>query len=148
VNVRSSRPALIALSVGLLLTIAATAAPYVDRARGNVLAHHIRAGYPDYTASKVDNAVTAWLVILTVSGALGLAGWLATICAVRSGKPWDVWVATAMFAIGTGLALTALLTKDTSGDPGLAPQLGWIGLLPCLAGLLAVVLLWRRRLSQ
>jgi hypothetical protein len=49
-----------------------------------------------------------------------------------------------VFAAGTSLALTALLVKDTSGEVGLAPVLGLIGLLPCVAGLAAVVLLWRR----
>ena len=28
--------------------------------------------------------------------------------------------------------------------PGLPPLLGWFGMLPCLAGLLAVTLLWRQ----
>jgi hypothetical protein len=52
--------------------------------------------------------------------------------------------ATAVFALGTSVALTALLVKDTSGDTGLAPLLGWVGMLPCLAGLGAVTMLWRR----
>ena len=49
-----------------------------------------------------------------------------------------------MFALGTGIALIDLLVKDTSGDTGLPPLLGWAGMLPCLAGLLVVTLLWRR----
>ncbi|MFF8812307.1 hypothetical protein [Streptomyces pactum] len=49
-----------------------------------------------------------------------------------------------MFLIGTGTGLTGLLTKDTSGDTGLPPAMGWAGMLPCLAGLVAVALLWRR----
>ncbi|MGB0098131.1 MAG: hypothetical protein WBP81_37040 [Solirubrobacteraceae bacterium] len=49
-----------------------------------------------------------------------------------------------MFVLGTGIALLDLLVKDTSGDTGLPPLLGWIGLLPCLAGFLAVALLWMR----
>jgi hypothetical protein len=49
-----------------------------------------------------------------------------------------------MFALGTTIALIDLLIKDTSGDTGLPPLLGWAGTLPCLAGLLAVLLLWAR----
>jgi hypothetical protein len=49
-----------------------------------------------------------------------------------------------MFVLGTGIAVIDLLVKDTSGDTGLPPLLGWAGMLPCLAGLLAVTLLWRR----
>jgi hypothetical protein len=49
----------------------------------------------------------------------------------------------SIFVVATTIALTDLLIKDTSGDTGLPPLLGWIGMLPCLAGLLAVGLLWR-----
>jgi hypothetical protein len=68
--------------------------------------------------------------------------WLGTAWAVRAGKQWARPAATALCAIGVGIGLTGLLTKDTSGEPGLAPTLGWIGLLPSLAGLVAVALLW------
>jgi hypothetical protein len=135
------RPALGAMYAGLLLTLGAMVAPYVDR---TVLADHIRDGYPTYTADRIDTAVAAWLAILTVVGALGVASWVATIWAVRAGKVWARWAATAMFAAGTSLALTALLVKDTSGEVGLAPAWGLIGLLPCVAGLVAVAFLWRR----
>lgn len=33
--------------------------------------------------------------------------------------------------------------KRRPGDVGLAPLLGWIGVLPCVAGLAAVTMLWR-----
>jgi hypothetical protein len=49
-----------------------------------------------------------------------------------------------VFAFGPVVALTALLIKDTSGDTGLPPVLGWIGLAPCVAGAAALVKLWRR----
>lgn len=139
------RPALGAMYVGLVLTIGAMIAPFVDRSRGNVLADHIRDGYPTYTAARIDEAVTAWLVILSVVGALGVVTWVGTIWAVRAGKGWARWAATAAFAVGTSVALTALLTTDTSGEVGLAPALGWIGMAPCLVGLVAVTMLWRKR---
>ena len=128
---------------GLALTVVAMVAPYVDRAEGNVLADHIRDGYPTYSAGRIDSAVTAWLVILSVVGALGVVTWLGTIWAVRARKGWARWAATTAFALGTSVALTALLTKDTSGDVGLAPVVGWIGMAPCLVGLVAVTMLWR-----
>jgi hypothetical protein len=49
-----------------------------------------------------------------------------------------------LLALATGIALFDLLVRDTSGDTGLPPLLGWVGLLPCLAGLLAVMRLWKR----
>ncbi len=50
-----------------------------------------------------------------------------------------------MFVLGTGVSLTDLLVKDRSGDTGLPPLLGWVGILPCLPGLAAATLLWRDR---
>jgi hypothetical protein len=126
------------------LTVAAMIVAYVDHAAGNVLAGHIRAGYPAYTQARIDSAVTTYLVYLSVVGALGIICWLAAIWAVKAGKRWALGAATALFALGTGIALLDLLIKDTSGDTGLPPLLGWAGMLPCLAGLLAVTLLWRR----
>ena len=138
------RPTLAVMYAGLALTIAAMSAPFVDRATGQVLAEHIRHGYPAYSSGEVDAVVTTWLAILTTVGALGVVSWVGSIWAVRAAKPWARWLATAAFVAGTSLALTALLTKDTSGEVGLAPLLGMIGLAPCVAGLVAVAALWRR----
>jgi len=137
------QPALRAMYAGLVLTVVATIAPYVDRAIGNVLADHIKDGYPTYSHEQIDAAVTLWMVILSVVGALGIVSWIWTIWAVRARKAWARWAVAAVFVLGTSVALTALLIKDTSGDTGLAPLLGWSGMLPCLAGLGAVLLLWR-----
>ena len=131
--------AIAAMVVGLVLTIVATIVPFVTSA----LRDHIRAGYPAYSDACVDSAVNTWLIILTVIGALGVIGWLWSIRIVAERKRWASWAATAMFVLGTCVAVTDLLIKDKSGDIGLAPMLGWIGMLPSLAGLVAVVLLWR-----
>ena len=138
------RSAIGAMYAGLGLTLAAMVVAYVDHATANVLAGHIRAGYPAYSQARIDSAVTTYLVYLSVVGALGIICWLAAIWAVQAGKRWARGAATAIFALGTGIALLDLLIKDTSGDTGLPPLLGWAGMLPCLAGLLAVTLLWRR----
>lgn len=140
-----NRPALAALSAGLVLSILSTAAPYVDHAGANVLADHIRAGYPSYTESQVDHATSVWIAILTVIGVLGCLGWLAAMWILKARKSWAPWAVVGLFLIGTGLAMAAAWTKDTSADSGLAPQLGLVGLAPSLAGLLAVALIWRRR---
>lgn len=136
-----TQPALAAMYAGLVLTIAAMAVLFVDHATGNVLAGHIQAGYPGYSPARVDTAATTYLITLSVIGVLGVASWLWTIRTVRAGKRW---AATAMFVVGTSIALTMLLIRDTSGDTGLPPLLGWVGIIPCVAGLSAVVLLWRR----
>ena len=138
------RPAIGAMYAGLGLTVVALIVLYVDHVTANVLADHIRAGYPAYAQARIDSAVTTYLVYLSVVGALGIICWLGTIRALKAGKQWARGAATVMFALGTGIALIDLLVRDTSGDTGLPPLLGWAGMLPCLAGLLAVMLLWRR----
>jgi len=143
-NYAYPRSAIATMYAGLALTIVAIATLYVDHATGNVLAGHIRAGYPSYSASRIDGAAAIYLGYLTALGAVGILCWLGTIRAARTGKRWARPVATAIFAIATAVALTNLLIRDTDGATGLPPLLGWIGVLPCLAGLLAVGLLWKR----
>lgn len=102
----TSRSVIAAMYAGLALTLVATIVPYVDRATVNTLADHIRAGIP-YTEGRIDTAATTYLVYLSVIGALGMAGRLWTIRAVQTGRRWARGVATAMFGIGTAVALTA-----------------------------------------
>ena len=128
-----------AMYVGLALTVLVLLVPLFDKA---MLAGHIQAGYPAYDHSRIGSAMSIYLIYLSVLGALGILGWAATIWLAR--KPWAPWLATALFVIGTSIATFNLLVKDTSGDTGLPPLFGWIGLLPCVAGLIAVVLLWRK----
>jgi hypothetical protein len=140
-----NKPSAMAASYGgLALSVAALLVAFVDHATGNVLADHIRDGYPAYSPSRVESAVTAYLIYLSVVGTLGVMGWLATIRAVRAGKRWAPAAATVLFAVGAGVALFDLLVRDTSGDTGLPALLGWVGMLPSAAGLLAIMLLWKR----
>jgi hypothetical protein len=133
-----------AMYAGLVLTVAATIAPYVDRATTSALASHIEAGWPAYSEARIDTAVTTWLVILSALGALGVAGWIGTIWAVRSRKGWARWTATTLFALGISTALTLVFITEPTGQQGLPPALAWIGVLPSLAGAVAVSRLWRR----
>jgi hypothetical protein len=135
------RPAIGTVYAGLALTVAVTAVPDVDQ---TVLADHIRAGYPAYTEARIDGAATTYLIYLSTVAALGVATWLGTNWAVKAGKRWARGGAAAMFALATSIALFDLLVKDTSGDTGLPPVLGWVGLLPSLAGLVAVTLLFTK----
>jgi hypothetical protein len=142
--VPAQRPVIGAMYAGLALTLAAMAVLYADHATANVLAAHIRAGYPTYTPARIDSAATTYLVYLSVLGVLGILCWLWAIRAVKAGKRWARAAATTMFALGTGIAVLDLLIRDTSGETGLPPLLGWAGMLPCLPGLVAIALLWRR----
>lgn len=144
VSVKHEQPAIVAMYAGLALTLVALTVLYIDHATANVLADHIRAGYPTYSQSHIDTAATTYLIYLSIIGALGAICWFWIIRTVNAGKRWARGAAIAMFVLGTGIALFDLLVKDTSGDTGLPPLLGWVGMLPCLAGLLAVTLLWRK----
>lgn len=140
--VKHERSAIVAMYAGLALTVVTMTLPYIDHATAQVLADHIQAGYPTYSHARIDTAATTYLIYLTIIGALGVICWLWTLRAVTAGKRWARGGATAMLVPGTGIAVFDLLVKDTSGDTGLPPLLGWIGMLPCLAGLAAVTLLW------
>lgn len=141
---RYARWAIAPLYIGLGLTVVSVLALYVDHATANVLAGHIRSGYPSYDQASIDAAAMTYLIYLSVVGALGILSWLFAIWATSTGRPWDGWLAAAMFVVGTSIALFNLLVEDTSGDTGLPPLLGWVGVLPSLAGLAAVILLWRK----
>jgi hypothetical protein len=130
--------------IGTGLTAIATLVPFIDQSTTTVLADHIRASYPTYAPGAIDGAVATYLAILATIGVLGLLGWLGTIWVVRVGKRWAPWLATGLLASAICLAIGALTIRDTSGDVGLAPLLGWLQVLPCIAGLVAVVALWRR----
>lgn len=146
-SVPHERAALRTLYTGLVLTVAALIVPFVDHVTSDVLADHIRAGYPDLGRAGVETAVSTYLVTLSTIGVLGIACWLWTIWATRRRKRWSSVLATVLFVLGTCVSLADLLLEDTSGDTGLPALLGWVGMIPCLPGLIAVVLLWAARRS-
>jgi hypothetical protein len=139
----ANKSAVRAMHAGLALTVAATLAPCVDRATTNVLADHIRSGYPGYPPARIDTAVTSYLIILSVVGVLGVGVWLGTIKAVQRDSRWARKAALGAFGGGLVIAATALSVRDTSGDLGLAPVFGLLQLAPCVAGAIALALLWR-----
>ena len=114
--------------------------PFIDQATGpNVLARHLRSGYPALTgAHRLGRHGVAGLPVgsrsarhhrvVRPSGQYGPAG----------GGPA---VTTCIFALGAGVAVFNLLGRDLRRH-GLPPQLGWVGMLPVVAGVLAVALLW------
>lgn len=147
-TVTKPRSAIVAMSAGLALTVIATAVPFLGSPAGELISKHIKAGYPSYTADEVGTATSMYLAWLTIAGVLGVAAWLLSIAAVRAGKRWAPWVATSAFVVGAGIGLFDLTIRDTSGDTGLPSLIGWLGMLPAVAGLVAVVLLWKSRTTR
>ncbi|TDE89717.1 hypothetical protein EXU48_19755 [Occultella glacieicola] len=141
----SQRAALPALWLGLVLTIAVGAYAALDNMTTHVLADHIRATYPAVGEPGVQAGVTTYVAILLTVGGLGALGWLATIWVAHGGRRGTHWVATGLLGAAVAVAVVGLTTLDTSGEVGLAPLMGWLVLLPCVPGLVAVVMLWARR---
>lgn len=139
------RAAVPVLWAGLAATALVTAYAWLDAATTRVLAGHVAASYPALGAAEVDAAVAAYLAILTSVGVLGAVTWVVVARAARRGRAWAPYAGTAALVLAVAVALAGLTVRDTSGDVGLAPALGWAQLLPCAVGLVAVTLLWRRR---
>lgn len=138
-----SRSAVVAMSVGLVLTVVAIVVPFLGSPAGQLISTHVKAGYPSYTADEVAAATGMYLAWLTVAGVLGVAAWITSIVVVRTGERWALWVAGTAFVVGAAISLFDLTIRDTSGDTGLPALIGWLGVLPAAAGLVAVVLLWK-----
>lgn len=131
--------AILAMYVGLTLTVVATVVPYINS--GGLLAEHVRTSYRGYISGQVSSAVTAYLVILTAVGFLGVICWLISIWAVSTAKRWAFAASIGFWFFAAIIALAGLTITDTSGVVGLAPVVGWIGTGPVLAGAVAVAIL-------
>ena len=94
VTVKHAQSAIAAMYAGVALTVVTLIVPYIDHATANVLADHIRAGYPTYTQERIDSAVTTYLVYVSIIAALGVISWLWTIRTVNAGKRWARGAAT------------------------------------------------------
>lgn len=135
------------LTAGLALTVVATVAPLIDLATVDVIGDHVRAAYPDWPTSEVAKDRTAISAYLVAVGVLGIVGWVWTLAWVSRGKRAARWIGTTFFALGAVMALTNV-SIGGEGYSTIVPLLhGLLGLLPALAGLAAVVGLWRRPVS-
>ncbi len=141
---RSARRAVVAMYAGLTLTVLAMLALVYDLVLTGGLARHLHQVYDGYVASPPSEAAIA--AYLFTVGALGVVGWLWTVRAVHRRNRWVRPVATALFMFGSGLAV-AHLTVAEYGQTILPTSFGLASLLPSLAGLVAVVLLWQGRES-
>ncbi|NUR92922.1 MAG: hypothetical protein HOY71_53370 [Nonomuraea sp.] len=128
---------------GLALTVLATIAPLIDLFTTDLLGEHDRAAYPDWGPDLVAADRNAIAIYLIGAGVLGIVCWLVTIAA--AGRRWAAIAGTLFFAAGTVLALANLSMGGEKYDVVVPYLFGALTLLPCLAGLAAVVSLWRTR---
>jgi UDP-N-acetylmuramyl pentapeptide phosphotransferase/UDP-N-acetylglucosamine-1-phosphate transferase len=131
---------MVAMYTGLALTVLAVLALVLDLASTGVLAQHLHEVYEGYVSPPDEAAVAAYLFTL---GGLGLLGWLWMLRTVRRQKRWARPVATVLFLLASAVALANLTVREY--DQTILPiQVGLAGVLPCIAGLVAVILLWRK----
>jgi len=86
-----------------------------------------------------------YLAYLSTLGGLGVLAWLGTIWMITRHRRLARVLTTAAFVIATGIALFNLMITDTSGETGLPTMIGMAGLVPSVAGLAVVIMLWLRR---
>jgi hypothetical protein len=133
------------LYVGLALTLVATVAPLLDLATTGLLAEHVRAAYPHWSAHDVSLDRNAIAIYLAVTSALGIPLWLLTIRAVRRGRRWGLVVGVLAFAAGILIALTNLSVGGENYQVIVPYLFGTLTLLPCIAGVVGLVQAWRHR---
>ncbi|MFD9894069.1 hypothetical protein ACFWY9_32370 [Amycolatopsis sp. NPDC059027] len=136
------RRVLTAAYVGLALTVVATLAVVIGNDALLRHLHEVEDGWiaPDKVA--VTHSVVA--TYLYALGGLGVVSWLLIAWMVKTGKRGTRVVAVTLLLLGGGIAVMNLLMEEY-GRRVLPTLLGVAGVLPCLAGLAVVVLLWRPR---
>ena len=96
--------------------------------------------YPHYSATKVHDLEVAGIAEIVVSGLIGIGLWLLVARLNAAGRNWARIVASVLFGINT-IELISLVAQPHALIGILFAVLLW------LAGLGAIVLLWRRESS-
>ena len=133
----------VAMAAGLVLNVIATVAPVVDMVTIDTISDHVRGAYPAWGPASVAADRNAMVIYLVITGVLGVVTWFWVIRAVMARKRWARAAATSAFAVGALLALMNLTLGGGQYNVILPTGYGVLTLLPSLAGLVAVILLWR-----
>ena len=125
---------------GLALTVAAAVVAIVEHATG-ALSRHLHDVYSGTPPCHPDLRFWPTCSYSARSAPLGGCG----LCGPSGGGSVGLPpVSTVLFVLATGLAVANLTIREY-GQTILPTNLGLVGLLPCLTGLVAVTLLWRAR---
>jgi hypothetical protein len=107
----------------------------------------IRRAFPRYTDTRVHEAAAAGVTISVVLALVEICLWLGLAWACRAGKGWGRMTGTVLFVLNTVLLAVPLLVRANSGVPAHVTIGTLLTVLIWLAGLGAVVMLWRRESS-
>lgn len=110
----------------------------IDQASILSISDHVEALYGPFGLHPDPNVLFG---ILYVTGAVGIVLWLATIWGVSRQNRGARVMAGIILVIATSLAVFVLLVSE-HGTRIFPTLWGLAGLLPCMAGLVAVTSLW------
>jgi len=97
----------------------------------------IHQAYPSYSASRVHSIEVSYVASGVITQLLAIGLWVVMALASRGGRSWARAVASGLFALNTVLLINVI--RQPSVTVGLAFNVAiW------LAGLGAIVMLWRR----
>jgi hypothetical protein len=127
-----------AMGVGLLLTLVMVVALVIDQTSNNSIADHVDALYGPLNLHPDPNVLFG---ILYLASVIGVLLWVSMIWGVARQKAWARVVVSMVFLAATSLALLVLFVSEFGSRIFPAP-VGILSLVPGVAGLVAVVLLW------
>lgn len=128
-----------AMYAGVAVTATATLVPLIDLVTLDSLSTHVRAAYPHWPVSLVNADRNAIVIYLSIVGVLGLGGWAWAIRSAVARGHEARRVITILFVLGASVALFGLTFTGGAYDRVLPTSYGILGLLPSLAGLIAVL---------
>ena len=140
VKQRDRRGAVTAMGIGLLITVIVSIALIIDQLNGQTLVRHVQVLYAPHDLNPDPNILFGYLYVV---GVIGILLWLATIWGIIQRKRGARVVATIVFVLGSSVALFNVFVSEYGMQ--IFPTLwGVLGLLPSVAGLVAVIVLWRQ----
>lgn len=141
---RSSQRALPSILAGFVLALGGMLYVVIDVTTTNRLTNHIREAYPNWSQTDINADKVAIVSYLVGFGILGVITWLWSAWVVKREKPWARKAITTVFIIGTGLAVMNATLSGDAYEQIVPTSYGVAGLIPSVAGLVAVILLWKQ----
>ncbi|WP_022917678.1 hypothetical protein [Ruania albidiflava] len=135
----TSRPASIALIIGLVASAVATIAPLLDLAATGAIEAHVRDTYPGWDLSVVTTEAQLIAGWLAITQAVGIFGWLLVLARYHRSAGGRV-AGTVLFTLGAVTAVLNLTLTFGDYDRIVPTSLGALTLLPVLVGAVALML--------